>query len=111
MTDLSAQTPLAADFTASEALHVRRFFATPAGAPVRHRSVHCLSSCVFFNFTLTGTQLNGISAGATYGDDAEMDTNYPIIQLKAKDGSGKVYSRNPQLEFYRCSYGQPAGEH
>jgi uncharacterized repeat protein (TIGR01451 family) len=43
------------------------------------------------HFTLSGTQLNGISAGASYGDDAEMDTNYPIVQLKAKDGSGKVY--------------------
>jgi hypothetical protein len=42
-------------------------------------------------FTLTGTQLNGISAGASYGDDAEMDTNYPIVQLKAQDGSGKIY--------------------
>ena len=29
MTDLSAQTPLATDFAASEALHVRRFFTTP----------------------------------------------------------------------------------
>jgi len=32
-------------------------------------------------FTLTGTQLNGISEGAAYGDDAEMDSNYPIIRL------------------------------
>src|SRR5262249_13758178 len=28
-------------------------------------------------FTLTGTQLNGVTAGASYGDDAEMDSNYP----------------------------------
>ena len=41
------------------------------------------------NFTLTGTQLNGISAGASYGDDAEMDTNFPIIQLK--NAAGTVY--------------------
>jgi hypothetical protein len=32
-------------------------------------------------FTLRGTQLNGISAGAGYGDDAEMDSNYPIVQF------------------------------
>jgi uncharacterized repeat protein (TIGR01451 family) len=43
------------------------------------------------NYVLSGMQLNGISAGASYGDDAEMDTNYPIIQLKAKDGSERVY--------------------
>jgi uncharacterized repeat protein (TIGR01451 family) len=41
------------------------------------------------NFTLTGTQLNGISAGASFGDDAEMDTNYPIVELK--NTSGQVY--------------------
>jgi ribonucleoside-diphosphate reductase alpha chain len=33
MTDLSAQTPLAADFQASEALRVRRFFTTPGEHP------------------------------------------------------------------------------
>lgn len=32
-------------------------------------------------FTLTGTQINGLSAGAAFGDDAEMDSNYPIIRL------------------------------
>ena len=33
MTDLSAQTPLAADFKASEALRVRRLFTTPGVHP------------------------------------------------------------------------------
>ncbi len=41
------------------------------------------------HYTLTGTQLTGLSAGASFGDDAEMDTNYPIIELK--NGSGQVY--------------------
>ena len=39
-------------------------------------------------FTLTGTQLDGLSAGASYGDDANMDSNYPIIKLT--NGSGTV---------------------
>lgn len=44
------------------------------------------------SYTLTGTQLNGISEGAAYGDDAEMATNYPIVQLT--DLSGNVsYAR------------------
>ena len=42
-------------------------------------------------FTLTGTQLNGISEGADFGDDAGVATNYPIIQLSSTDGSGHVY--------------------
>ena len=39
------------------------------------------------SYTLTGTQLNGISSGASYGDDAESDTNYPIVRLKASNGN------------------------
>lgn len=43
-------------------------------------------------FTLTGTQLNGISEGAAFGDDAEMASNYPIVRFI--DASGTVsYAR------------------
>ncbi len=42
-------------------------------------------------FTLTGKQLNGQSAGAAYGDDDQMDTNYPIVRFVATDGSGHVF--------------------
>ena len=42
-------------------------------------------------FTLTGKQLNGQSAGAAYGDDDQMDTNYPIVRFAATDGSGNVF--------------------
>lgn len=37
-------------------------------------------------YTLTGTQLTGISEGASYGDDAEMSTNYPIVRLTNSSG-------------------------
>lgn len=37
-------------------------------------------------YTLTGTQLTGISEGASYGDDAEMSTNYPIVRLTDSTG-------------------------
>jgi hypothetical protein len=38
-------------------------------------------------FTLTGTQLNGLSEGAGYGDDAEMSSNYPIVRLSDANGN------------------------
>jgi hypothetical protein len=41
------------------------------------------------SYTITGTQLNGISEGASYGDDAEMASNYPIVRLV--DPLGKVF--------------------
>jgi hypothetical protein len=43
-------------------------------------------------FLLTGTQLNGINEGAAYGDDAQMSSNYPIVQIA--DSAGNVlYAR------------------
>jgi hypothetical protein len=42
-------------------------------------------------FKLTGTQLNGQSAGAAYGDDDQMDSNYPLVRFTATDGSGRVF--------------------
>jgi hypothetical protein len=41
------------------------------------------------NFTLTGKQLDGQSAGADYGDDVQMDSDYPILRMVSS--TGKVY--------------------
>jgi hypothetical protein len=41
------------------------------------------------SFQLTGSQLDGVSEGAYYGDDAQMSTNYPIVQLS--NASNHVY--------------------
>jgi hypothetical protein len=38
-------------------------------------------------YTLTGTQLNGLDEGSTYGDDNETASNYPIVQLTSTSGS------------------------
>lgn len=40
------------------------------------------------SYLLTGTQLNGISEGAGYGDDYRPSSNYPLVQLT--DNSGNV---------------------
>jgi hypothetical protein len=44
------------------------------------------STCTY---KLTGTLFNGISEGACYGDDVQMETNYPIIRLTSD--AGDVY--------------------
>ena len=41
------------------------------------------------SFTLAGTLLNGISEGAAYGDDAQMNSNYPLVRLT--NSVGNVY--------------------
>jgi hypothetical protein len=43
------------------------------------------------SFHLTGTGLNGISTGSSYGDDLQNDTDYPIVKFtNLSDGTGHV---------------------
>ncbi len=64
---------------------------TPMGNPSNawRPTISGLTSDGRGTYTLSGTQLNGISEGAVYGDDAEMSTNFPIVRLTA--GNGRVY--------------------
>jgi hypothetical protein len=39
-------------------------------------------------YQISGTQFNGLSQACSYGDDAQMATNYPIVQLQS---GGKTY--------------------
>ncbi len=41
--------------------------------------------------TVTGLQLNGPSAGADYGDDANMDENFPVVRLVNAAGTLTYY--------------------
>jgi hypothetical protein len=41
------------------------------------------------NLQIFGTQFNGLSQGAMYGDDAQTATNYPLVRLT--DASGHVF--------------------
>ena len=44
-------------------------------------------------YTLTGTGLNGISEGASYGDDNEMASNYPIVELTNESTGQTSFAR------------------
>ena len=41
-------------------------------------------------YTISGTQLNGLTQGAYYGDDFQMATNYPIVQI-TNSATGHVF--------------------
>jgi hypothetical protein len=45
------------------------------------------------NNSIQGTQFNGLSQGAMYGDDAQMATNYPIIRIVNKSTKHVFYAR------------------
>ncbi|MFO0832352.1 MAG: kelch repeat-containing protein [Phycisphaerales bacterium] len=61
---------------------------TPAGAPlaVGKPVVQSVSLNGDGSYHLTGTGLNGISEGASYGDDEQMNSNYPIVRLRHSNG-------------------------
>ncbi len=42
---------------------------------------------------LGGTGFNGISQGASYGDDWQMSTNYPLVRFTHPSGSPVLYGR------------------
>jgi hypothetical protein len=67
---------------------------TPDGAadPTWQPAIAAITDNGNGSFTLTGTQLNGLSQGASYGDDAEMDTNYPIVRFT--NGTSVYYARS-----------------
>ena len=72
----------------SQSLYVYTPDGTPlaAGRPV----VSSLAENADGSYHLTGTGLNGISEGAAYGDDAQMDSNYPLVRM-TNTVSGNVY--------------------
>ena len=64
---------------------------TPDGAagPSRVPTITSVEPDGGNTFTLTGTGLNGGSEGASFGDDAQMASNYPLVRLT--DGAGSVH--------------------
>jgi hypothetical protein len=67
---------------------------TPSGSPSSAwaPTVSAVTPLGATTFTVTGTQLTGISAGASYGDDVNVDSNYPIVRLTNTAGVVK-YAR------------------
>lgn len=42
------------------------------------------------SYSISGTQFNGVSAGAAYGDDAQMASSYPLVRM-TNTASGHVF--------------------
>lgn len=77
----------------SEQGNSRYYVFTPTGSPLAagKPSITDIAQHNDGTFTLTGTKLNGISEGAGYGDDWQMNSNYPIVRLT--NGSNVYYAR------------------
>jgi hypothetical protein len=47
-----------------------------------------------FTYQLTGTQFNGLTHGASYGDNVQANTNYPIVKIVNSATSHVFYQRS-----------------
>ena len=69
---------------------------TPSGAPQPSWKPSITSYPYYLeagrSYSLTGQQLNGLSQAVSYGDDAQMATNYPLVRLTYPSGQ-VVYGR------------------
>ncbi len=55
--------------------------------------------------TLSGTQFNGLSQGAAYGDDAQMATNYPLVRITNNATGHVIYARTYQFSTMAVATG------
>jgi len=67
---------------------------TPTGAPQAAWAPKIVSYPSSVNpggyYKISGTQFNGLSQGADYGDDVQTATNYPIVRI-TNDSTGHVF--------------------
>ncbi len=66
---------------------------TPVGNPVASGkpTISAIKQTTCTTFKAFGTKFNGISQGASYGDDWQMSSNYPIVRLTS--GANVYYAR------------------
>ncbi|HEX2659213.1 MAG TPA: Ig-like domain-containing protein, partial [Polyangia bacterium] len=69
------------------------FIYTPASGPLDswRPTIQSVSANGDGSFTLSGTQLNGLSQGSSYGDEGNAQTNFPLVRLTS--GTTVWYAR------------------
>jgi Legume lectin domain len=98
---------------------------TPSGGPVDswRPTISSIQLNANRSYTLTGTDLNGISEGANTGCYFHMATNYPIVQLRNSSGqvfyartynwssTGVATGNVPETVNFQLPAGLPAGNY
>jgi hypothetical protein len=84
--DLPDGTVLASDSGGSLTVY------TPTGTPLAQGKpyIKTITENADGSYTLTGTNLNGISEGAMNGDDEQQSSNYPLVRM-TNGATGNVY--------------------
>jgi galactose oxidase-like protein len=68
---------------------MQRYVYTPSGSPLASGKpvINNVTQNSDGSYHVTGTLFSGISEGAAYGDDWQMDTDYPIARLTGAGGA------------------------
>jgi hypothetical protein len=82
---------LSTDFSSTAELYTPAGTPVAAWAPVITKAPKKITPGMAYS--LSGTQLNGVTAGAYYGDDAQMATNFPIVRVANTATGAVVYGR------------------
>lgn len=71
------------------------FVYTPDGTPLAagQPAINSITENADGSYQLTGTNLNGISEGAAYGDDEQMNGNYPLVRMTNNSSANVYYAR------------------
>jgi len=97
----------------------------PDGSPLASGTptIHSITLNADGSYHLTGTKLNGISQGAAYGDDAQMDSNYPLVRMTNSAGNvfyartynwsstGVMTGNTPVTTEFELPAGLPLGQY
>ena len=86
MLDLPDGTVLLSDFTSQLYVYQPDGSPLPSGKP----TITSITANADGSFHVTGTGLNGISEGGTFGDELQNNENYPLVRM-TNNSSGLVY--------------------
>jgi len=63
------------------------------------------------SYVVSGTQLNGLSQGAAYGDDVQGATNYPLVRIVNNSSGHVFYARTFDPSTMSIAPGQSGSTH
>jgi hypothetical protein len=63
------------------------------------------------SYKLSGTQLNGLSEGAAYGDDAQAATNYPLVRITNRSSGHVFFARTHHHSTMSVAPGKRGSTH
>jgi hypothetical protein len=75
------------------------WFYSPAGTYQSSWQPHICPGCypavgfIGSTYTMSGTQFNGLSQGASFGDDGQSATNYPIVRITNNATKHQFFAR------------------